>query len=95
MRTTNDIIFQDEFRELAQQNAHFDFYVTCTRVHAEDRWTGRRGRITPEWVREQIQDGPNTLFYACGPNPLVEFAEQLVLHGLGFPKEQLRTEKWG
>ena len=95
VRTTNDIIFDREFHDLAAENPNFNFYVTCTRLHPEDKWTGRRGRIDPAWVREQVHDLANTVFYACGPNPLVEFAEQLVLHGLNVPKEQMKTEKWG
>jgi Na+-transporting NADH:ubiquinone oxidoreductase subunit F len=95
VRTTNDIIFDKEFRELAMQNPNFNFYVTCTRLHPDDKWTGRRGRIDAAWVREQIHDLPNTVFYACGPNPLVEFAEHLVLQELAVPKEQMKTEKWG
>jgi ferredoxin-NADP reductase len=95
VRTTNDIIFDREFRELAQENPNFNFYVTCTRLHPEDKWTGRRGRIDPAWVREQIHDLPNTVFYACGPNPLVEFAEHLVVNEMGVPRTQMRTEKWG
>ena len=95
VRTTNDIIFNEEFRDLEQQNEHFDFYVTCTRLHPEDPWTGRRGRITPEWIREHIHDLPNTIFYACGPNELVEATETLVVEELKVPKEQMKTEKWG
>jgi len=95
VRTTNDIIFDREFRELALENTNFNFYVTCTRLHPDDKWTGRRGRIDAAWVREQIHDLPNTIFYACGPNPLVEFAEQLVIHEMGVPKGQMKTEKWG
>jgi ferredoxin-NADP reductase len=95
VRTTNDIIFNAEFHELAQQNPNFDFYVTCTRLSAEDPWTGRRGRIDPAWVKEQMDDPANTIFYACGPNPLVEFAEHLVLRELAMPKDRMRTEKWG
>jgi len=95
VRTTNDIIFHREFHDLAAENSNFSFYVTCTRLHPEDKWTGRRGRIDATWVREQIQDPAKTIFYACGPNPLVEFAEHLVLQEMGVPKEQMRTEKWG
>lgn len=95
VRTTNDIIFEREFRELATLNPNFSFYVTCTRLHPEDKWTGRRGRIDAAWVREQIHDLSRTIFYACGPNPLVEFAEKLVLSELGVPKPQMKTEKWG
>src|ERR1700675_3841057 len=33
VRTTNDIIFADEFHQLELDNPKFDFYVTCTRIH--------------------------------------------------------------
>ncbi len=95
VRTTNDIIFNEEFRELEQQNPNFNFFVTCTRLHPQDPWTGRRGRINAEWVREHILDLANTVFYACGPNELVEATERMVLHDLKVPKEQVKTEKWG
>ena len=95
VRTTNDIIFDQEFRDLEQQNQNFNFYVTCTRLAAEDPWTGRRGRITADWIKKHVHDLPNTVFYACGPNELVEFAETLVLDELHVPKEQMKTEKWG
>lgn len=95
VRTTNDIIFDEEFRQLEQENPNFNFYVTCTRLHPDDAWTGRRGRIDAVWVKNHIHDLPNTTFYACGPNELVEFAEELVLRELQVPKEQLKTEKWG
>ena len=96
VRTTTDIIFNDEFRALEAENPKFKFLVTCTRLGAEDPWPGRRGRLTPEWVKEIVgDDAANTVFYACGPNALVDAAEHLVLHDLGLPKEQLKLEKWG
>ena len=95
VRTTNDIIFNDEFHQLELANPKFSFYVTGTRLHPADPWTGRRGRITAEWIKEHIHDLSNTVFYACGPNELVEFAEHLVLTDLKVPKAQLKTEKWG
>lgn len=95
VRTTNDIIFHEEFRELAQTNPNFNFFVTCTRIHPDDPWTGRRGRIDADWVKHHIFDLNNTVFYACGPNELVEAIEHLVLVDMKVPKEQIRTEKWG
>src|SRR4029079_18559710 len=92
VQTTNDIIFNAEFHELEQENPHFDFYVTCTRLAPEDPWTGRRGRINAEWVKEHIHDLSNTVFYACGPNELVEATEALVVEELKVPKEQMKTE---
>lgn len=94
VRTAKEIIFEKEFGELAQQNPNFKFLVTCTRLQPDDAWTGRRGRIDAAWIKEQIGDLTKTVFYACGPTTLVEFAEGLVFE-LGVPKEQVKTEKWG
>jgi ferredoxin-NADP reductase len=95
VRTTNDIIFRDEFHELDAQNPMFEFEVTCTRLHEADPWKGRRGRITADWIREHIVELPSTVFYACGPNALVDATEHMVVAELGVPTAQLRTEKWG
>lgn len=95
VRTTTDIIFNGEFRQLEKENPHFRFLVTCTRLGAGDPWPGRRGRIDAAWVREQITEPAETVFYACGPNALVEMTEHLVLAEMGVPKERMRTEKWG
>jgi ferredoxin-NADP reductase len=96
VRTTTDIIFNDELRQLEAENPNFKFLVTCTRLQENDPWCGRRGRLTPEWVKEIVgQNGAHTVFYACGPNALVDAAEKLVLEEIGLPKEQLKLEKWG
>ena len=95
VRTTNDIIFNEEFHQLQLDNPNFNFYVTCTRLHPADPWTGRRGRMDAAWIKEHVHDLANTVFYACGPNELVEFTEHLVLTDLGVPKAQMKTEKWG
>ena len=94
-RTTNDIIFNDEFRALEQENPNFEFKVTCPRLTDDDPWKGRRGRIDACWVKEQVEGVSGTVFYACGPTPLVEFAEDLVTKHMDVPKEQMIVEKWG
>jgi ferredoxin-NADP reductase len=95
VRTTTDVIFNEEFRKLEQENPNFKFHVTCTRLDASHPWEGRRGRIDADWVRSHVTDLANTVFYACGPNALVEATENLVLKELKVPKEQMKTEKWG
>jgi ferredoxin-NADP reductase len=94
VRTPRDIIFEKEFRQLEQENPRFKFYVTCTRATPDDKWTGHTGRIAAGWLKEHVGDLANTVFYACGPNALVEFAEGIVFE-LGATKEQMKTEKWG
>jgi ferredoxin-NADP reductase len=95
VRRPEDIIFRTEFEELAKLNPNFEFLVTCTRLTAADAWVGHAGRITPQWVGQHLTDPAKTVFYACGPNALVEFAERLVVEDLKVPRQQLRLEKWG
>ncbi|MBL9136446.1 MAG: hypothetical protein JNK85_11285 [Verrucomicrobiales bacterium] len=95
VRRPADIIFREEFEELARQNPNFVFHVTCTRLAPDDSWSGHHGRITSQWVRSHVGDPARTVFYACGPNALVDFAERLVLEDLHMPKEQMKLEKWG
>jgi Na+-transporting NADH:ubiquinone oxidoreductase subunit F len=95
VRTTADIIFNAEFRKLEEENANFKLAVTCTRLAPEDEWTGRRGRIDAEWLRQHVGDLGKTVFYACGPTAMVEAAEKLVVEELKVPKEQMKVEKWG
>lgn len=95
VRTPNDIIFNKEFNELADQNPNFDFKVTITRLEADDPWPGRRGRIDADWIREQVKTPEKTVFYACGPTDLVVATEKMVVDDIGIPKTQMKTEKWG
>ncbi len=94
VRTINDVIFNDEFRQLEKENPNFKFDVTCTRLAATDPWHGRRGRIDAAWLKTHARHLDKTIFYACGPTTLVEFAEGVVFE-LGVPKAQMKTEKWG
>ena len=95
VRTTNDIIFNDEFLQLEKENPYFNFLVSCSRLSDEDLWEGRRGRIDADWIKQNIDDMGNTIFYACGPNGLVEMAESLAKDELGATKDQVILEKWG
>ncbi len=99
VRVPQDIIFNDEFTKLSLMNPNFCFKVTCTRATPEKgftgQWNGHHGRIDAGWIKGQVRDQNNTVFYACGPTELVVATEQLVVQEMGIPKEQMRTEKWG
>jgi ferredoxin-NADP reductase len=95
VRTPADIIFKNEFLRIEDENPNVEFHVTCTRLEPDDVWPGRRGRIDAAWIKQQVVDIKNTIFYACGPTALVETVEQMVVTELGAPKEQVKAEKWG
>ncbi len=95
VRGPKDIIFDREFRRMEQEYGHFKFHVTCTRLIPGDPWVGRCGRIDAAWIKQQVTDVANTVFYACGPTALVEDMERLVMAEFGVPKSQVLAEKWG
>ena len=95
VRTPSDVLFEKEFRQLEQDNSLFRFHVTCTRVPEDGSWKGLRGRIDGDFIKSLVIDLPQTTFYACGPNTLVDTAEKIILHELHFPKNQFRAERWG
>jgi ring-1,2-phenylacetyl-CoA epoxidase subunit PaaE len=95
VRQPEDIIFRKDFEALAAENPNVKFLVTCTRVPDTDPWAGRRGRVTLDWLKEQITDLSQSVFYACGSNEMVEMIKGMVLNDLKAAKEQMKTEKWG
>jgi ferredoxin-NADP reductase len=95
VRVPEEVIFKKEFEALEQQYPHFKFLVTCTRLPEGHPWGGCRGRIDASLLREHISDLSQTVFYACGPNAMVEAMEKLVIHEMHVPKEQMHLERWG
>lgn len=88
-RTENDIAFRKEFEEMQNQNRNFK--VVFTLNEGNPNWNGNVGFITADMVRREIPDYRDTIFYTCGPPPMVEVMEKLV-ESLGLPKKQLKRE---
>lgn len=89
VRSPEDLAYEEEFEEFAQENPKFHFIPTCTRKC--DDWTGRKGRIT-EFLHEYITtDRP---CYICGP-PAMDKAIKEKLEELGVSKKNIHAEKWG
>jgi ferredoxin-NADP reductase len=95
VRTTKDILFNEELRQLERENRRFQFHVTCTRAAENGPWEGLRGRIDAELVKSLVLDPATSVFYACGPTAFVEAAEKMVVNELRFPRVQFKAEKWG
>ena len=90
MRTTRSIIFQQEFHQSCElENPNFSFYAVP--LDPNDPWQGRRGRLTPEWVRN-THDLPNTVFDAAGPNEWLSSPRKSYCVEWGVPKEQMKMK---
>lgn len=88
-RTESDIAFRNELEEMQRQNSNLK--VVFTLNEAQSGWKGAVGVITADMVKREIPDYKGTMFYTCGPPPMVEVMEKLV-ESLGLPKTQLKRE---
>jgi ferredoxin-NADP reductase len=88
-RTENDIVFKNEFEGLAQKNENLKLVFTLN--EAPPQWKGATGIINADMVKRELPDYKETIFYACGPPPMVKAMEALI-ESLGLPKTQLKLE---
>jgi len=88
-RTENDIVFRKEFETMQEDNKNLR--VVFTLNEANSGWKGAVGTINAEMVKKEIPDYRETVFYTCGPPPMVEAMEKLI-EQLGLPKTQLNRE---
>ncbi len=88
-RTAKDIPFLGELSALARQHTHVKVGVTLTRENHRPGF--RSGRIDEALLRLASPDPVNTLFYICGPTPMIDGMRR-ILSGLGVPADQIRWE---
>jgi ferredoxin-NADP reductase len=95
VRVPDDIIFKKEFEQLCAANSNFRFVVTCTRVAPEDpSWTGLRGRINADMIRQHDPDPQRTHYYSCGAREFVRSMAQ-TLAEMNIPRDRIIYEDWG
>ncbi len=88
-RTAKDIPFLGDLSTLALQQPQVRVGVTLTRERSRPGF--RSGRIDEALLRGAAPDPANTLFYVCGPTPMIEGMKRL-LSGLGVHADQIRWE---
>ena len=88
-RTEKDLTFKKELEELAEKNKNLRLVLIVNEPTTQ--WKGATGIINTEIVKERLPDYKENMFFTCGPPPMVEAMEKLVLN-LGLPKENLKRE---
>ncbi|HEX7482452.1 MAG TPA: FAD-dependent oxidoreductase [Candidatus Bathyarchaeia archaeon] len=88
-RTENDIAFRTELEDLAKKNRnlHLIFIINQPTEH----WKGAIGNINAEMIKQLLPDYQENLLFTCGPAPMIDAMEKLVV-SLGLPKEKLKRE---
>jgi glycine betaine catabolism B len=88
-RTEKDLTFKKELEALAEINKNLKLFLIVNEPSAE--WKGETGIINVQIIKQHLPDYKENIFYTCGPPPMVEAMEKLVLN-LGLPKENLKRE---
>jgi glycine betaine catabolism B len=88
-RTENDLAFREELEELAKKNKNLKLISIINQP--TEQWKGQIGTINAEMIKQELPDYEENMFYTCGPPPMVEAMEKLVVN-LGLQKEKLKRE---
>ena len=85
-KAKNEIIFYNEFLNLAEKNKNFKPYFTLT----QEDWNGLKGRIDKKMIQDNLNIKDAT-FYISGPNEFVE-ATVKIIKDLNIPQEKINRE---
>lgn len=88
----NDVIFQNEMRELAERHPQFTLTEVISRP--PEGYEGRTGRLSTELLEEVLGNLDGKTFYVCGPTPFNEACIAL-LKKMGVEDKRIRLEANG
>jgi ferredoxin-NADP reductase len=92
VRTGADIIFENELVRLGTSLSNFKYEVCLTRP--DPTWKGRSGRLTEEFVSQNVTDLDSPTFFLCGPKGFMDNARR-ILSTLGVNQERILQESFG
>ncbi len=94
VRTEGDMLYREEFMELAKAHANFRVYYTLSRAGAE--WTGRTGYVQTHakelWSELAATAPPHA--YVCGLEKMVSAVRELLRKEMAVERTQVHTERY-
>jgi len=92
-RTTKDIFYLDEYRELARKYPNFHVvYALSDPLGPDEKWNGETGFIHLS-VDKYVEPGLKRQAFLCGPPPMIE-AVTRVLNEKGLKPEDIFYDKF-
>jgi len=92
VRTRKDIIFETELERLRKCIPTFNYSVSLSQP--DEMWTGRKGRLTREFILAHLTDLDSPTFFLCGPRGFMHSVRQ-VLTSLGVNEGRITQESFG
>lgn len=89
-----EITFGPELEGWAKENPNFKLNMTISHPEqSKQPWTGLTGRIDDAMIKKLVYDTENSIFWVCGPPPMIDAMEEL-LKNMGIPNEHIKSEKF-
>lgn len=89
LASSNDVFWQDYFKQLTKEHPNFKFKITIDKPEKE--WKGDVGFIT-ELIKKNISDTSNYSAYLCGNKYMIADATKILVER-GIPAGRIYTEK--
>lgn len=89
VRYENEILYEEEFRQMEKECKNFIFIPTISRPK---NWTGEVGYVQ-EKLKKYVTDPKGKQIYVCGLVPMIE-AVQAAATEIGFDKKSVHFEKY-
>jgi len=93
-RTEKDIVFREDFEEMAKRNPRLSLFYTLTDCVPPPGWRGLQGRIDGRMVGKTIPDYGERIFYICGPPAMVKSLTGILENELGLPPDRVVRENF-
>jgi ferredoxin-NADP reductase len=77
VRTAADVIFENELSRLSRSLPNFKYELCPSRP--DPAWNGRSGRLSEEFISENVSHMDSPAFCLCGPNGFMDNARQVLL----------------
>jgi glycine betaine catabolism B len=71
-RSPHDIVFRSELERMAGLDPAFRFHAVCEGDGPSETWTGPRGRLSLEILRQAVPDFLEREVFVCGPKPYMD-----------------------
>ncbi len=91
--TPEHLVFRREFESLPQENSNVKIVMSVSDASKSETWQGETGRIDAAKIQKYADDIPNSIFYTCGPPPMVQAMEE-VLKSMGVAEDKIRVERF-
>ncbi len=88
-RYEDEILFEQEFRQLANKHPNFEFLPVISRPK---QWRGEQGYVQ-DMLKKYYPNPQGRAVYICGLVPMVNDLRDC-LEKLNYPKESVHFEKW-